>query len=116
MYLDEPGDYYTEAGEPIDVNLAKDAGFDIDRNAKQKLINKQVSDYKKDLESKLAGEEEALAMALSQKGKYDVRHVGGNQYALFTEDGVRVVPGTMSKAEIELLIGEEVPNLTGEEK
>lgn len=112
MYIDEPGDYYTEAGEPIDRELAKAAGFDIEKDAKQKLINRQVTDYKLKLEAEMASEEEALAVALSKTGEYDVRHVGGGQYALFGEDGVRVTKGTMSKADIELLIGRKVDVVT----
>lgn len=113
MYIDEPGDYYSEAGDPIDAKLAEAAGFDVKADARRKLVNRQVADYKRKLESEMQSQEEAIAIALSEGGEYDVRHVGAGQYALFGADGVRVTPGTMSKADIEVLIGRKIDAVGG---
>ena len=109
-YIDDPGTYYTQAGDPIDPQLAKAAGFDIQRDAQEKLKNSRLAEFRAKLEAELTTEEDALATALSAGGKYDVRHVGADQYALFGVDGVRITPGTMTRTEIELLIGAEVPS------
>lgn len=113
-YIDEPGTYYTQAGDVIDPKLAQAAGFDIQRDAQEKLKNARIAEFRVKLEAELTTEEDALATALSANGKYDVRHVGGDQYALFGTDGARVTPGTMTKTEIELLIGAEVPSTQAE--
>ncbi|MGW8369300.1 MAG: hypothetical protein ACWGPN_11560 [Gammaproteobacteria bacterium] len=107
-YIDSPGEYYTEAGEPLDRKFAEQAGFDVEGDARKKLINQRVRDYREELEAQMRSEEEQLAVALTNTTEYDVRHVGGGQYALFGKDGVQVTKSPMSQGDIELLIGRPV--------
>lgn len=105
MYLDDPGTYLDDKGEQIDSKFAEQAGFNVERDRREKRKQLMLDQYKERLEREMKTEEEAIADAMSQSGKYDVRPIGGGQYALFDKDGVRVTRAPMSKADIEMLLG-----------
>jgi hypothetical protein len=103
MYLDDPGTYLDDLGKPFPDELAKQAGFDLDKWRKEKLKLQKLAAFKKQLDQEYASAEEQLATELSRNGGHDVRAIGGGQYALFGKDGSKVMVGT--KAEIELMVG-----------
>lgn len=105
MYDDTPGSYMTERGEPLDAEFAKQAGFNVGADQRRAAVNKRVADYQKQLEDELKSEEDALASIMSDAGNYDVRHIGGGQYAIFDKDGERMTRVAMTKKDVELLIG-----------
>lgn len=111
MYRDAPGEYLSERGDKIDPELAKQAGFDTDRDNRDRVKKQRLAAYKEQLEQDLATEEENLARALSSD-KYDVRHVGGGQYAVFDADGEKVTKVALSKKEVELIIGKKIGDPT----
>lgn len=113
MYFDDPGTYYNDRGEKIDESFAKAAGFDIEKNRKEKLKQLKLEQFKRQLDEEYASAEERLAEELARNGGHDVRPVGGGQFALFGKDGKRVMVG--SREEIELLVGPVKPEgSTGE--
>lgn len=105
VYDDTPGIYYTEAGEPLDPKFAREAGFDVDRDTLKRLKQERLAKFKAELEAELRTEEENLARIASNKGGYDVRHVGGGQYVVLDKDGKRMSRNNMTRADVELLVG-----------
>lgn len=105
MYLDDPGVYLTASGDPMDAELAKQAGFDLERMNLERVKQLKLKAYREQLDRELQSEEDNLAAAFSQSDKHDVRHIGGGQYAVFDKDGKRVTKVAMSKADVELLVG-----------
>ena len=105
MYLDDPGTYLTETGEPIPAELAAEAGFDTDKYKREKIKQTKVAAFKAQLEREMAVEEDAIAQAISGSGKVDVRHIGGGQYAIFSAAGERMTKVAMSRADAELITG-----------
>jgi hypothetical protein len=103
MYIDDPGTYLDDRGDRLDEAFAKAAGFDLDKNRREKLKQLKLAEYKAQLDREYASHEERLATELSNNGGHDVRHIGGGQYALFDKDGAKVMVG--SREEIELLVG-----------
>lgn len=103
QYDDDPGTYLDPRGKPVAPELAKQAGFDIEKDKVAKLKLLKLAEYKKQLDAEYATAEETLARELSKNGGHDIRHVGADQYAVFNADGKRVAVGT--KDEIELLFG-----------
>lgn len=105
MYDDTPGVYYTQTGDPIAPELARQAGYYVERDIRRKLANERLAAARRTIEAELRAEEDAIASALSDKAKMDVRHIGGGQYALFSKDGKQLTKVAMTKADIELLVG-----------
>lgn len=106
MYIDDPGTYYADNGQALAEELAAQAGFDIDRNKREKVKLLKMKAYKEQLEREMQSEEDALADAMSKGDNHDVRHIGGGQYAIFDKaTGARITRVAMSKADVELLIG-----------
>ena len=112
MYFDDPGTYYDDRGNKIDESFAKGAGFDLEKNRRDKLKLLKLEQYKRQLDQEYASAEELLAEELARNGGHDVRSVGGGQFALFGKDGKRVMVG--SREEIELLVGKLPEGSTGE--
>lgn len=106
MYLDSPGAYYTQTGEPIAAELARQAGFNVERDIRRKVANERLAAARRQIEAELRAEEDVIAQAFSDKSKMDVRHVGGGQYALFSKvDGKRLTRVAMTKADVEIMLG-----------
>lgn len=106
MYIDSPGEYYTETGSPVAPELARQAGFDVEKDMRQKVANARLAAAKRQIEAEMRAEEDAIAQVLSDRSKLDVRHIGGGQYALFDKvNGKQLTKVAMTKADIEVLIG-----------
>jgi hypothetical protein len=110
MYADAPGAYYDATGKPVAAELARGAGFDVEKNLRKKVAQERLAAARKQIEAELRAEEDVIAEALSDKSKMDVRHVGGGQYALFSkENGKRLTKVAMTKADVEIMLGAAVP-------
>lgn len=105
MYLDSPGVYLTENGDPVPELLAEQAGFDVKKHAKDKVKQEKVAAFKAQLERDMASEEDAISQALSGEGRVDVRPIGGGQYAIFDKEGKRMTKVAMSRADAEAIVG-----------
>lgn len=107
-YIDTPGSYYTDTAEPVAPELARQAGFDVEKDMREKLKQERLAAAKRAIEAELREEEDAIAEALSGKSGFDVRHLGGGQYALFGKDGKKLTRVAMTKADAELLLGKAI--------
>lgn len=106
MYDDTPGAYITQTGEFVAPELARQAGFDVERDIRRKVANERLAAARRQIEAELREEEEIIASALSGKSKMDVRHIGGGQYALFAKGtDKQLTKVAMTRADIELLVG-----------
>ena len=105
MYVDDPGVYMTEGGQPLDVKFAREAGFDVEKDLRQRAINQRMAEYRRKLEEEARSEEDALAQAASDRSNYRVQHIGAGQYAIFDKGGKRLTRVAMTKADVELLVG-----------
>lgn len=105
MYDDTPGAYVTQTGDFVAPELARQAGFDVERDIRRKVANERLAAARRQIEAELREEEEIIASALSGKSKMDVRHIGGGQYALFSKEGKQLTKVAMTRADIELLVG-----------
>lgn len=105
MYKDDPGTYYTDNAEVVDPKFAKEAGFNVEADVRQKVKNDRLAAYEKQLNDEMQSEEDALAQAMSDNSSVDVRHIGGGQYAIFDKGGKQLTRVAMTRADVELLIG-----------
>lgn len=113
-YIDNPGEYFDERGEPVAPQIAQQAGFDVEKDAREKLKQERLEAYRKQVEQELADEEENIAQALSGD-KHDVRHIGGGQYAIFDGEE-RLTKVGMSAADVKLMLGIDVNELPGQDE
>lgn len=84
MYYDDPGAYFDETGVPATVELAKEAGFDTDKYAAERVKHLKRKKFENDLAAGLADDEAGLAVV--NKGKLEV--VAGQKPGTF-----RIVDG-----------------------
>lgn len=106
MYHDQPGDYFDERGLPLSDDVAKAAGYDVVKYAREKEKLSKLSTYKRVLDAEYASAEEAIAQAMSDGDNVVARHVGGGQYLLFDPDGNKLLKKPVNREEAALLIGE----------
>lgn len=111
MYKDAPGEYVDERGEKFPVAIAKAAGFNVEKLAKERDKQERMVAFKEKLDRDYASEEERLAAALSTDGELSVKHIGGGQYAIYN-GASRVTHTALNKTEAEALIEQ----LTGDDE
>lgn len=105
MYYDAPGEYFDERGSPLNIEVAKAAGFDVERLARDRAKQDKLNEYKKRLDKEFQEQEDKLAQAMSENSDLEVRHVGGGQYMIYSQDGDEpITKFAMNRAEAETLI------------
>lgn len=111
MYLDAPGEYMDENGDPVAGKLAEQAGFNL-------LAEKRRADKLRKLHSKTAqieaeyndnSDELSVAQAIEQDRPVKIRRLGapgGNLYAVYTDDAAadRLTVQSYTKAAAEAII------------
>lgn len=109
----DPGTYFDENGLVIDKRIAREAGFDVERDLREKVKQNRLAEARAALEAEYKSEEDKLAEIMSGKGSYDVRHIGAGQYAIFDKkgaDGKRLTRVGMTKADVEVFVGPLAPD------
>lgn len=103
MYKDTPGVYYDGKGERVNKDMAREAGFDVERLARERRKQKKIQKAKERIE---AEEEQALRQAEEEAEReaddedYEVYHAGGGKYAVRDAEGNRLCdPTTKEEAE-----------------
>lgn len=105
MYDDDPGVYLTEGAQPLNVQIAREAGYDVEKDLRQRAVNQRMAEYRRKLEEEARSEEDALAQAATDRSNYRVQHIGAGQYAIFDKGGKRLTRVAMTKQDVELLVG-----------
>jgi hypothetical protein len=107
MYVDAPGEYFSESGNPMSEKLAGEAGFEVKELEHQRRKNARLAQYKAQVEEEFATQQEEVEAVLSaEAGTLQVKHIGGGKYAILDESGTRLTTKPLSKAEAETLIAD----------
>lgn len=85
MYKSEPGIFYDANGVEVDVSLAKEAGFDVERLTRERLKMKAIEQAKKKVEAEFMERTEEVTKVLSSAEPV-VKHVAFGKYAIFEGD------------------------------
>lgn len=87
MYKDTPGEYLDGHGNKVSLNLAKEAGFDVEQHAKL-LAFKQKRD---EINAKLKAEMDVALeedRVIAERRGYKVRFVGSGLYQVLDPSGL----------------------------
>lgn len=74
MYFDTPGIYYNVHGKEIPEAVARAAGFETERYAKQRLKREKMKEFERTIEAQLAmeAEDDAPPAILAERGEFKV--------------------------------------------
>lgn len=113
MLKSDPGLYYDGSGELVSDDIAKQAGFDVQAFAKERLKKARLAEARKKIEAEFAAEEERVAQEINrefegdaggEKPRYEVKHGGAGRYYIFDAEGKKVTTKGMTRAEAEVML------------
>lgn len=89
MYVDDPGVYLTIHGGTISEEIARQAGFPVEKHAKQRLKLQRMADAKarisREIEQEDADREEVEVVA--EVGGYKIVHIGLGRHQVQDAEG-----------------------------
>lgn len=85
MYVDDPGVYMTYHGHTVPEQLAKEAGFEVDRFAKERLRRERMAAAAKAIEAELA-DGGVVEEVVAEKGDFKMIHIGLGRYQIVDKD------------------------------
>lgn len=99
MYRDDPGVYLTAFGNPVPVDIAAKAGYDIARNEKLRQKKLRLSRAKEMIEKDLDDAPRNETVALEKAG-YKAVHLGNGRYIVKGPDDEVLTPGAILPKEV----------------
>ncbi len=119
MYIDTPGVYLNAYGTPVSEQLAKEAGYDVERYSRAKLAKDLVAKAKAEIEAQIAGTAGFVQKVIVSAAGFEVVQV--NDYGghiVRSPDGQVLTPFAMPLEGAKALLGGLAPGVEqkGEEK
>jgi len=88
MYFDDPGVYYNKHGHEVPAALAAEAGFEVEKYAKERYKKQRMAEFKTKLEQELTAAEEAPTdTVLAERGGFKLVKLGEKHGKVFDTDG-----------------------------
>lgn len=88
MYFDDPGIYYNKHGHEVPATLAAEAGFEVDKYAKERYKKARMAEFKSKLELELTAAEDAPTdTVLKERGGFKLVKLGEKHGKVFDESG-----------------------------
>jgi len=110
MYLDEPGVYLNDFGKPVPEDIAKQAGFDVERLGREKAKRARIAAAMADIEADLQLDPETDEQkVLIERDGYKMIAAGQNMAMLVDEENNRLTPVPLPLVEAEQLLDSLAP-------
>lgn len=87
MYVDAPGKYINAFGKEISETLAKEAGFEVERYAKDRRRREMLAKAAQAIDSELESVEEPKAAVVLEKEGFKVLDIGYGRFNVNDPDG-----------------------------
>ena len=107
MYVDDPGVYLTAHGTEVALALAEQAGFEVDKYAKQHKIKVAMANAQADV---LAQFNEATTEVLVERNGFKVVDIGLGRCNVLSPDGDLLNKTPVSREQAEILLKHLTPN------
>lgn len=115
MYLDDPGVYLSGQGTEVDISLARQAGFEVDKQLKQKLLKERLATAMAGIQAELETGEKDQTVLLERDG-FKLVDLGLGRHQVLSPDGDSLVPNPLPKEQATLLFEQLVPKAKPEPK
>lgn len=94
-YNDVPGVYYDDRGVPISQKLAREAGFNVERDLRLQQKNNLLEQRRKELEAQFAEDEAKLVQSVNDDSDdLEIRALEAGGYAVF-RDGASITASSV---------------------
>lgn len=103
MYVDTPGVYLNAFGAPVSDQLAKEAGYDVEKFGKDKLKRERMAKAMTAIEAELAiADEVGKKNVVEEKGGFKIVDMGVGRHYVEDPDGNRLnsVPLPVEQARV----------------
>lgn len=107
MYVDDPGVYLTAHGTEVALALAEQAGFEVDKYAKQHKIKVAMANAQADV---LAQFNEATTEVLVERNGFKVVDIGLGRCNVLSPDGDLLNKTPVSREQAEILLKHLTPD------
>lgn len=97
MYLDEPGVYLTAHAHPIAEQLAKEAGYDVEKYAKEKVRNERRAHANALIDKELDSETDVVEKVVEQKGSFTLVSIGLGRHHLKDGEGNQITAHALTE-------------------
>lgn len=99
MYVDDPGVYYTAHGDKIDPELARAAGFPVDKQLHDHKVNEALKQAQKEVLEKFG---EAKSAVLKERDGFKIMDLGMGRHNVLGPEGdlLNKMPLSLEQAEI----------------
>lgn len=88
MYFDDPGIYYNKHGHEVPAQLAAEAGFEVDKYAKERYKRARMNEFKSKLEQELMAADEAPTdTVIAERGGFKLVKAGERHGKVFDSEG-----------------------------
>lgn len=88
MYLDDPGLYLDQHGRPFPEEAAKEAGFQVERYRKQRIMQKERAKFEEAMKAELKISDDVETYL--EKGSLRIQHYPETGMAFLERDGERL--------------------------
>ena len=109
MYVDEPGVYINAFEGPVDEKFAKEAGFDTEKYAKQRVYKERMRAAKNAIEAELSKITDEPIVAVEKAG-FKIMDIGVGRFTVHDPQGNVLTPEPLSLEIAEKLVAALVPD------
>lgn len=101
MYVDDPGVFLTAHGKPVSDELAKEAGYDVVKLAKDKNKKQRKAEANAMIDAELADDKDIKEEVVEERNGYKIVTTGLGRHHLIDPDGNRLtsVPQPLESAQ-----------------
>lgn len=109
MYIDTPGVYLSEQGTQVTAELAKKAGFDVDKYRVARLKSERLAKAKHIIEQELEADN-SKKKAIKEKNGWAIVHLGFGRHVIEDPDGNEMTERQLTREEAEVVFEQLIPD------
>lgn len=112
MYRDQPGVYLNAYGQPVSLELAAQAGFNVAKHTQQRTKQRLIDEFRRKLDADMKAELEATdkVVVLEREG-FSLVAIAEDRHFIESPDGQNLTPGRyLTREEGEALFNQVVPS------
>lgn len=110
MYHDKPGVFLSAHGSEVSIELARRAGFEVDKLLRERHIKEAVKAAQDKVLAEMDEADRGERVVVAEKGDFKIIDIGYDRYQVLSPDGDVLSPKPMNKREAVILLDQLVPD------